>query len=158
MQASGVSAVAPRQATVVTYKRRGSTSRSPSRRGTTVVEFAIVAPLLLLLILGMVEFGRAVMVQQLLTNASREGARRGILEQTTAEETETVVVDYLASSSVAGATVTVSPASLDHVGFGDPVTVTVSVPYDQVSWLPMPWFLGGTNLTAQSIMLAERPE
>ena len=158
MHAQGVSAVAPRQATVVTYKKRGPASCSPCRRGTTVVEFAIVAPLLLLLIFGMIEFGRAVMVQQLLTNASREGARRGILEQTTAEEAETVVADYLAGSSVTGATVTVSPVSLDQVGFGDPVTVTVSVPYDQVSWLPAPWFLKGTNLTAQSTMRAERPE
>lgn len=106
----------------------------------------------------MVEFGRAIMVQQLLTNASREGARRGILEQTTAEEAETVVADYLAGSSVSGATVTILPESLEHLGFGDPVTVTVSVPYNQVSWLPAPWFLQGTNLTAQSVMRAERPE
>jgi Flp pilus assembly protein TadG len=53
-----------------------------------VVEFAVVAPLLFLLIFGMIEFGRMVMVQQILTNASREGARRGILEQSTATEVE----------------------------------------------------------------------
>ncbi len=44
-----------------------------------MVEFAIVAPIFFLLIFGMIEFGRVVMVQQLLTNASREGARLGVL-------------------------------------------------------------------------------
>jgi Flp pilus assembly protein TadG len=117
-----------------------------------------VAPLLFLLIFGMFEFGRMVMVQQMLTNASREGARRGVLEHATVAEVESVVLDYLTSCSVTGATVSVSPAMLSDVGFGDPVSVTVSVPFDQVSWVPAPWFLGGTNLTAQSVMRGERPE
>ena len=128
------------------------------RRGATVVEFAVVAPLLFLFIFAMIEFGRLVMVEQILTNAAREGARRGILEQSTAAEVETIVSDYLTESSIAGATVSVSPGNFHQVGFGDPVTVTVSVPYGQVSWLPTPRFLGGTNLTAQSVMRGERPE
>ena len=123
-----------------------------------MVEFAVVAPLLFLFIFAMIEFGRMVMVEQILTNAAREGARRGILEQTTPSEVETLVSDYLTGSSVSGATVSVSPASFHQVGFGDPVTVTVSVPYGQVSWLPTPRFLGETNLTAQSVMRGERPE
>ena len=48
------------------------------RRGAAVVEFAIVAPLFFLLIFGMIEYGRMVMVQQVITNASREGARRAV--------------------------------------------------------------------------------
>ena len=80
------------------------------------------------------------------------------MEQATATEVKSIVVDYLANSSVDGATVTISPASLNDVGFGDPVMVTVSVPFDQVSWVPAPWFLAGRNLIAQSVMRAERPE
>ena len=56
------------------------------------------------------------------------------------------------------ASVVISPGSLTHVGFGDPVTVTCSVTYDQITWLPTAWFLGGITLTGQSVMLAERPE
>ena len=138
--------------------RRKRCAGQEGRRGTAVVEFAIVAPLLFLLILGVLELGRLVMVQQVLTNASREGARRGILEQATAAEVETVVVNYLTSSYVSGATVVVSPSSLSGVGFGDLVTVTISVPFDQVSWVPAPWFFSGKNLTAESMMHAERPE
>ncbi|MHC4176508.1 MAG: TadE/TadG family type IV pilus assembly protein, partial [Planctomycetota bacterium] len=102
------------------------------------MEFAIIAPLLFLFILGLVEFGRMVMVQQVLTNASREGARRAILENATALEIDDSIADYLTDASVSGVTVTVAPDSLTNLGFGNPVTVTVSVPYAQVSWVPVP--------------------
>lgn len=133
-------------------------SKVKARRGATVVEFAIVAPVFFLLVLGMLEFGRAVMVQQILTNASREGARRGILEHATVPEVEAQVADYLRDTSVSGATVSVVPNTFAHVGFGDPVTVTVSVPYSQVSWVPVPRFLGEKTLTGESVMRAERPD
>jgi len=123
-----------------------------------MVEFAVVAPLFFLLIFTMVEVGRMMMVQQILTNACREGARRGILEQTTAAEVETVVADYLANTSISGATVTVSPTSFSQVGRGDPVTVSASVAFADVSWLPVPSFFGNTILSGQCVMRGERPE
>lgn len=46
-----------------------------SERGAVAVEFAILLPLLLLLVLGIAEFGRAFNAQITLTNAAREGAR-----------------------------------------------------------------------------------
>jgi Flp pilus assembly protein TadG len=100
----------------------------------------------------MIEFGRMVMVQQILTNASREGARLAVLDGTTAGEVLTTVNDYLANSSVAGANVTVAPDPLDIAAFGDPVTVTVTVSFGQVSWLPAPMFLSGANLSAETVM------
>ena len=70
-------------ATALTTRRRSleKVCRSDRRkkRGAAVVEFAIVAPLFILLVFGMIEFGRMVMVQQVLTNASREGARLAVL-------------------------------------------------------------------------------
>ncbi len=130
-------------------------SQKRKQRGAAAVEFAIVAPLMFLVVFGTIEFGRAVMVQQVLTNASREGARRAILESATAVEVTTLVNDYLTSGSVSGATVAVSPTPFTTAGLGDPITVTVSVPYDQVSWIP-PWFLGGRTLSATTRMRAER--
>ena len=130
--------------------------RLPRRRaGVAVVEFAVVAPLFFLLILGMIEFGRMVMVQQIITNASREGARRAIIEGTTTEEVINVVEDYLASGGIRSATVTVNPNPLDLADYGDPITVTVSVPFRQVSWLPTPMFLGDTELRATTTMRSE---
>jgi Flp pilus assembly protein TadG len=104
----------------------------------------------------MIEFGRMMMMQQILTNASREGARRAIVETTTNGEVVSVVNDYLASTGIAGATVTVSPTDLSAIALGDPVTVRVTTPYSANSWLPSPWFLGGTSVQAESVMRAER--
>lgn len=46
-----------------------------SERGAAAVEFAILLPLLLMLVLGTIEFGRAYNAQITLTNAAREGVR-----------------------------------------------------------------------------------
>src|SRR5688572_20915708 len=77
------------------------------RRGASVVEFAVVAPVFFLLVFGMIEYGRLVMVQQVLTNATREGARRAVLDGATTDDIEEVVEEYLTNSSIAGGTVTV---------------------------------------------------
>ncbi|MGB9690018.1 TadE/TadG family type IV pilus assembly protein [Thermogutta sp.] len=123
--------------------------------GVAVVEFAVVAPIFFLLILGLIEFGRMVMVQQVITNASREGARRAIIQGVTTAEVISVVQDYLASGGIRSATVTVTPDPIDSAGYGEPVTVTVSVPFRQVSWLPSPMFLGGVELRATTTMRRE---
>ena len=140
------------------FRWRAFRSHPRRRKGAAVVEFAIVAPFLFLIIFGIIEFGRLFMVQQILTNASREGARRAILESSTEAEVKTLVNDYLTSTSVSGATVTVTPTNLGSLGMGDAVTVSISVPYEDVSWVSSPWLLGGRTLSAQSIMRAERPE
>jgi Flp pilus assembly protein TadG len=138
---------------------RPTPRRVRRRNGVTAVEFAIVAPIFLIMIFGIIEMGRALMVQQIITNASREGARRAIIEQATADEVKELVNDYLAATSVSGVTVDVSPAVIGPaVGFGDPVTVSVSVPFDSVSWMPGKWILGGTELSASTVMRAERAE
>src|SRR5262245_57058974 len=54
-----------------------------NRRAAAAVEFAVVAPIFLLLVFGMIEYGRMVMVYQIVTNASREGARAAVLDGAT---------------------------------------------------------------------------
>src|SRR5687768_2436293 len=62
-----------------------------NRRATAAVEFAIVAPVFLLLVFGMIEYGRMVMVQQIITNASREGARTAVLDGATTAGVQSAV-------------------------------------------------------------------
>jgi len=120
------------------------------------VEFAVVAPVFFLLIFGMIEFGRMVMVQQIITNASREGARVGVLDGATTSGVVTQVTNYLDGSGISGATVTVDPNPPTDASWGEPVTVDVSVPFGQVSWLPAPMFVGGDmELTASTSMRRE---
>ena len=53
--------------------------RFRSRRGQEVVEMALVLPLLLILVFGMVDFGLLVYDKAIVTNAAREGARAGVV-------------------------------------------------------------------------------
>lgn len=125
------------------------------RGGAAVVEFAIVAPVFFLLVFGMIEFGRMVMVQQIITNAAREGARVAIVPSATTSQVTTAVNNYLTGCSIAGATVTCSPNPPSSATYGSLVTVTVSIPFTSVSWIPSPFFLGSTTLTASCSMRTE---
>ena len=126
-----------------------------NRWGAAAVEFAIVAPVFFLLVFGMIEYGRMVMVQQVITNAAREGARVGVLDGATTSNVTTAVSSYLTSAKISGSTTTVSPSPPSSAAYGAPVTVTVSVPFNSISWLPTPLFLGGKTLTATSVMRRE---
>jgi Flp pilus assembly protein TadG len=125
------------------------------RRGSAAVEFAVVAPLLFAVVLGLVEFGRAMMVQQTVVSAAREACRVAILPGTTRDD----VIDRAdASLSAAGIpvyTITMVPDPPSSAAVGTPVTVTIAVSFNNVTWLPVPIYLGGRNLTASSVMRRE---
>jgi len=129
--------------------------RGYNRRGAAVVELAFTAPILFMLVFGMIDVGRAVMVQNLIANAARDGARSAVLDGASASEIETQVTEYLAASSITGATATVSPNPLTLADLGDPVSVTVHIPFSSVSWLPSSLYFQGTNLQATVIMRRE---
>jgi Flp pilus assembly protein TadG len=128
--------------------------RSALRRGAAVAEFAVIAPVFFMMIIGFVEFGRALMVEQVLVNASRVGARQAITAGATTTTVTNTVEDYAEAVSVSDVTASVSPNPAD-AETGQLITVTVSVGFDSVSWLPAPWFLEGKTLSASSTMRKE---
>jgi hypothetical protein len=112
----------------------------------------------------MIEYGRMVMVQQMLTNAAREGARRAVLEGTTESEVRTVIENYLKPAGIPVGTGDIvfqvgdppAAGSLASAEFGDPIHITVGVDFGSVSWLPSPMYLSsGTRMTATSVMRKE---
>jgi Flp pilus assembly protein TadG len=121
----------------------------------------VVAPVFFLLVFGMIEIGRAVMVQQILTNASREGARVAVLDSATptASVVKNKVVDYMKNGGISAATtdmVTINPSEPTTAAYGTAVTVTVQIPYSSVTWLPSTWFIAGSKkLTASTVMRRE---
>ncbi len=106
------------------------------------------------MIIGFIEFGRALMVQQVLVNASRVGAREAITTSATSTGVETAVQEYTEGVAVPGVDVSVTPNPATATP-GTSITVTTSVPFSSVSWMASPWFLGGQTLTASSIMRKE---
>ena len=113
------------------------------RRGVAAVEFAIVAPVFFFLVLGLVEIGRMVMLQQALTNAAREGCRTaGLASSIDAATIDTRVRDYL--QSVVGTTAfdvtkvrITAPATLTNVPSGTDLIVAVELNYADATWLPL---------------------
>jgi Flp pilus assembly protein TadG len=69
--------------------------RMRSEKGAALLEAAITVPIILLISVGIFEFGRAYQTQQVLTNASREGARIAVLEGTSDADIRTRVGQYL---------------------------------------------------------------
>ena len=117
-----------------TARRLYSRVRSRARRrtrlgeaGQALVEVAIALPILLALLVGIFEFARAYNVQQVITNAAREGAREGVLPSVSQAEAVTRTNLRLADANIVSATVTY--ACSGSCDTGDAVTVTVSVPY-----------------------------
>jgi Flp pilus assembly protein TadG len=110
--------------------KRPGPARGRGRRAVAAVEMAVVTPLLLAVLFGIIEFGWLFTVQHTLVNAAREGARTGILEGADATDVTTVVLNYLAPMGLDDlATVNVTEATPD-----DPtVTVDLSVPRAEVS-------------------------
>jgi Flp pilus assembly protein TadG len=73
--------------------------------GAAAVEFALVLPILILILFGIIEFGFALYNKEVITNASREGARYGIImripSRYSADEIKTDVVNpYLTNSGL----------------------------------------------------------
>jgi Flp pilus assembly protein TadG len=128
--------------------------RRSRRLGASATEFAVVAPIFFLMIIGFIEFGRALMVQQVLVNASRVGAREAVTTSATTTGVTTAVEQYTAGVAVPGVSVSVTPNPASAAP-GTTITVTTSVPFTSVSWMASPWFLGGKTLTASSKMRKE---
>jgi Flp pilus assembly protein TadG len=66
-----------------------------SRRGTTIVEAAFVLPLLLLVLLGAIEYGWLFFNIQQITNAARQGARFAILPDVSPAQAQAVITELL---------------------------------------------------------------
>ena len=109
--------------------------RRQAQQGAAAVEFALVLPILLLVFFGMVELSLALYDKAILTNASREGARAGIVlssPKMTDAQIRAVVLNYTNGSLISlgtttAPTVTVSQSS--PASFPNPLRVTVSYTY-----------------------------
>jgi Flp pilus assembly protein TadG len=120
-----------------------------NRRGVAAVEAAFCMPLFVLLTLGMIELGRACMVEQVVANAAREGAYYASGTTSTTSGVQSAVTTYLtdAQISTSGVSIVCSPSDPSTATANTPVSVTVSIPFKNVSWLPAPKYVTG-NLSA----------
>ena len=119
------------------------------------VEFALIAPLLFLLILVLIEMSRANMAMHSLQEAAREGCRTAILSNTSTEDVQNKMNAILISAGIPPDRVDIDITNLagNSINPGDadqwePVTVTVSAAYNDLNWVPVPRYFGGLQLSA----------
>ncbi len=126
--------------------------------GQALLEAAITLPLLLLVSVGIFEFGRAYQTWQVLTNAAREGARVAVLPNTTSDDVKARVVAYMQSGQLSNATnATVSVDQNVPISIGATTSaaslVTVNYPFSFMVLNPVAQLvtqgstLGGAPLT-----------
>jgi len=145
-------------------RKAGKTSLTNRRRGVVVVEMAFIAPLFFLLVFGLVEFARMVMVHDALTDAARNGCRKAVLASTSsqtdaeAKVRSSLIATLACAADVNKCRITFSPSNLpsdlSDVEPGTTITTSVEVNYADVSWIP-PRFLGSVVLRGTASMKRE---
>ena len=141
---------------------RISVSRVSEARGAVLIEFALSLPLLILLIVGIFDFGFLFQKYQVLTNASREGARMAVLTGYSVPDVQNRVATYLTAGGATGTPTTTVVDDVVTPGSGTPFTakkVTVTLTHTFTFLGPIATMFGGTfgtvTLTATSEMRTE---
>lgn len=139
--------------------QQGTTHRSRSRRrGAAVVEFALLAPLIALLLVGMFEISRGIMGPEILSDAVRRGCRAGILPGADNSAVINAVKDVLTLNNIdpASATITIQvnsqAADVSTAEQNDKISVQVSVPASQVLWTS-PYFFSNSSIESETVVM-----
>ncbi len=127
------------------------------------METALTLPLLLLVSVGIFEFGRAYQTWQILTNAAREGARIAVLPNSQTSDVQTRVVAYLRAGQLAGcdtSCVVVTPTTIS-IGAANAAgsRVTVNYPFQFIVLQPVAQLVqSNSSLGAGTITLSASAE
>jgi TadE-like protein len=132
-----------------------------SERGAELIEFALIFPLLLLVLLGIIDFGFLFQRYEVLTNATREGARMAVLPGYSTPDIQARVCAYLATGGVpsagcpaAPALVTVADVPIPLPGGGTPMfgrSVTLVYTHNFMFIGPIVGLMGGSWTNAKPI-------
>lgn len=135
------------------------TTRSRRERGAALVEFALIMPLLMILILGTMDFGFMINRDSLINSAAKEGAREGAVNPVAADM-EAVVRSTLADLDQTALTVTISCRKPDATACatfaadaesGGVAIVKVDFDYKWLSFAPRAIGLGPTHTLSKTI-------
>ena len=117
-------------------------------RGGAAVEFALVAPILLALVFGIIQFGMVMFVQNNMMNAAREAARQHAVGAVTLAGAQTVAQNYLANWGMTFTVTATNPTATE-------VSVLITVPIKQASMIDVLGLFGSGNLEAKVVMRKE---
>ena len=125
-----------------------------NRRGNAVVEMALVLPILLLLVFGITEFGRAWMTVNVMHTASREGARIAVVSGPDVALVNSRVNQVMAAANITPTSITVVGPDIADV-VERKVTVTVTADFVVIPGKVLTMFEPVLPLSASTTMRAE---
>lgn len=133
-------------------------SRWLARRdaGQSLAEFAILLPVLMGVVVGIFEFGRAWNIDQVLTNAAREGARLAVIPTSSEGDVIDAVEDRLAEAALDPGLANIGVTGMG-TGVGTPAEVEIRYPYQFTFLGPVMQLMGvGDGPTPGAITLSSR--
>jgi TadE-like protein len=135
-----------------------ASGRWSDETGAELIEFALVLPLLLLVLLGIIDFGFLFQRYEVVTNAAREGARVAVLPGYLEPDIRARVDDYLRAGGLTGPhdpAVIGYPPPVSVAGYCAAVTsVTVTYPYTYSFVGGIAAYFGGGGLGARTALTA----
>jgi Flp pilus assembly protein TadG len=138
--------------------RRRTARPAPRDRGAAAVEFALLLPMLLLLVFGIIDFGRALNAQITLTQAAREGARLDALGRSnvvSATQNAATGLKPVTVTSPSGGTCQPNAAATDNATVNVSYKFTFITPVAAISQLFGSSFGSSMTLTATGVMPCE---
>lgn len=124
--------------------------------GQSLAEFAILLPILMGVVIGIFEFGRAWNIDQVLTNAAREGARLAVIQTSSEADVIAAVEEALVNAGLDPSQASIRPRGVGD-GYGTPLELEVRYPYQFTFLGPIMAFLGdGEGETPGAITLNSR--
>jgi len=108
--------------------RLPSIARLRGDRGQSLVEMALVLPILMAIVVGIFEFGRAWNVRQTVTHTAREAARMAVIRTTEAAAVDDVIDDRLTAAALDPGQARVTISGMGGLP-GTATTIEVSYPY-----------------------------
>jgi Flp pilus assembly protein TadG len=133
--------------------------RTRGQRGGTATEMALMLPMIVLLIFGMIEFSLLLYNRQVITNGSREGARAGIVQtggpRVSDGDISNVVNQYCASRLVTFGAASGPSTAVTRAGTGFGSDLNVRVTYDYDFLVLTNFGFGPLQLAAETVMKLE---
>jgi Flp pilus assembly protein TadG len=131
--------------------------KNSKSRGAATIEMALVLPLLMMLTFGVIEYGWIFLKLQQVTGAARHAARIGVTADATNGDISNAVTSLMSEAGLgaSGYQVTISPGNTAGLAAGQPLNVTVAVPYENVELIGIPLIPVPPSLRASVTMAKE---
>jgi hypothetical protein len=123
--------------------------------GAAALEFAVVLPILLMILFGILEFGRIMMVCHMLTTTAREGVRQASLPGADTASVMAVITNELSQAGLMYDSCELDPPDISTANRDDPVTVRVRINYESIAWVPG-FFPGLTGIQLEGVAVMRK--